>query len=124
MQSRGRHIAVIHAARGMHAQSSVVLTMWIASYVVHVNNSKVKPNHVCVGSVTKQNLSPSSYPKGGTMVLGNEFAWPAQVARSVPHATTRDTTAALPKTNGKRVTRKGYVWNVRQRNVQVIAKSC
>ena len=77
-----------------------------------------------VGSVTEQKTSPSSYPKGGTMVLGNASAWNAQAARNVPHAIVRDTTAALPKTNGKRVIRKGYVWNVRQRNVQVIAKSC
>jgi len=33
-------------------------------------------------------------------------------------------TAALPKKNGKRVMKKGYVWNVRLKDAQVIAKSC
>ena len=124
MQSRGHHIAAISAVRGMHARSSVEPPMWIASYVVHVNNNIVKNNRVCVGNVTKQNMSQSLCPKGGIMVLGDASAWSAQAARNVPHAIMLGTTAALPKKNGKRVTKKGYVWNARLRNVQAIAKSC
>ena len=43
------------------------------------------------------------------MALGNAFAWHVQAARNVPHAIMLGTTAALPKKNGKRTTKKGYV---------------
>ena len=99
------------------------MTMWIASYVVHVKNTIMRID-VYVGSVTKKKISQSTYPKDGIMVLGNVSAWHVQAARNAPPATVRDTTAALPKKSGKRMTETGYVWNVHPKNAQVIAKSC